>query len=101
MHYQITGKQIDIGSALSGRVRNELEAITTKYSQRPTSATVIFSRDAHEYVCEIVLHLSTGLTPQASAHTDEIHAAFDLCKNKMEKQLRRHKRRLRDHRREP
>jgi len=46
------------------------------------------------------VHLSTGLTAQAKAHAHEIYAAFDSCCEKMEKQLRRYKRRLKDHHRE-
>lgn len=100
MRYQITGKQIDIGEALQTHVQNELNAIIDKYAERPTDALVTFSRNAHEYVCEAVVHLSTGLTAQASAHETEIYAAFDSCGEKMEKQLRRYKRRLKDHHRE-
>lgn len=100
MRYQISGKQIDIGEALQTHVRNELGAIIEKYAQRPTDAQVVFSRNAHEYVCEAVVHLSTGLTAQARAHATEIYAAFDNCSEKMDKQLRRYKRRLKDHYRE-
>ena len=100
MQYQISGKQIDIGEALQIHVKNELGAIVQKYAERPTDAQVIFSRNAHEYVCETVIHLSTGLTAQAKAHATEIYAAFDSCCEKMEKQLRRYKRRLKDHHRD-
>ena len=71
-----------------------------KYAERPTDAQVIFSRSGHEYVCESTVHLSTGLTAQAKAHATEIYAAFEACSEKMEKQLRRYKRRLKDHHRE-
>jgi hypothetical protein len=37
------------------------------------------------------------LTSSAKAHATEIYAAFDACAEKMEKQLRRYKRRLKDH----
>jgi ribosomal subunit interface protein len=97
MQYQISGKQIDIGEALQTHAKNELGSIVQKYAERPTDAQVIFSRNAHEYVCETVIHLSTGLTAQAKAHATEIYAAFDSCSEKMEKQLRRYKRRLKDH----
>lgn len=100
MRFQISGKQIDIGAALQTHVENELGAVAQKYAGRPTDAVVIFSRDAHEFVCEAVVHLSTGLTAQAKAHDPEIYAAFDRCSEKMEKQLRRYKRRLKDHHRE-
>ena len=97
MKYQISGKQIDIGEALQTHVKDELGAVVQKYAERPTDAQVVFSKHAHEYVCEAVVHLSTGLTAQAKSHATEIYAAFDECANKMEKQLRRYKRRLKDH----
>lgn len=100
MRYQISGKQIDIGEALQTHVRDELGAVIAKYAERPTGANVVFSKNASEYACEAIVHLSTGLTAQASARAHEIYAAFDACCDKMEKQLRRYKRRLKDHHRE-
>ena len=97
MRYQISGKQIDIGSALQTHVESELSGILEKYAGRPTDAHVVFSKSGHEYVCEAVVHLSTGLTAQATGHANEIYAAFDGCSEKMDKQMRRYKRRLKDH----
>ena len=97
MRYQISGKQIDIGEALSTHVKTELGETVDKYSQRPTDATVIFSRNAHEFICDAVVHLSTGLNVQAKGASTEIYAAFEQCKERMDKQLRRYKRRLKDH----
>lgn len=81
-------------------VRDDLGAVVQKYAERPTNAQVVFSKSAHEFVCEATVHLSTGLTAQAKAHATEIYAAFDGCSEKMEKQLRRYKRRLKDHHKE-
>lgn len=100
MQYQISGIHIDIGDALQTHVRDDLGSVVQKYAERPTNAQVIFSKSAHEYVCEATVHLSTGLTAQAKAHATEIYSAFDACSDKMEKQLRRYKRRLKDHHKE-
>ncbi len=97
MRYQISGRQIDIGEALQTHVKAELGETVEKYAQRPTEAVVIFSRDAHQHVCEATIHLSTGLTAQARGQAGDIYAAFESCREKMDKQLRRYKRRLRDH----
>lgn len=97
MRYTISGKQIDVGEALSTHVETELSATLGKYSQRPTDATVTFSKDAHQFLCDAVVHLSTGLNVQARATANEIYAAFEACREKMDKQLRRYKRRLKDH----
>ncbi|MCK0168536.1 ribosome-associated translation inhibitor RaiA [Jannaschia sp. S6380] len=100
MRYQITGKQIDIGEALQTHVKSELGSVIEKYAQRPTDAQVVFSKSAHEHVCESTVHLSTGLTTTAKAKATEIYAAFDACAEKMDKQLRRYKRRLKNHHQE-
>ena len=97
MRYQISGKQIDIGTALQQHVRSEIDEVVSKYAERPTDAVVVFSKSGHEFVCEATVHLSTGLTAQARSHENEIYASFDNCAAKMEKQLRRYKRRLKDH----
>jgi len=100
MRYKISGRQIDVGDALQTHVKSELGETVEKYSQRPTDASVIFSRNAHEYICETTVHLSTGLTASAKGNATEIYAAFEECREKMDKQLRRYKRRLKDHHRE-
>ena len=100
MRYQITGKQIDIGTALQTHVEDSLGEIVGKYAGRPTDATVIFSKSAHEHVCEAIVHLSTGLTAQAKGQAVEIYAAFESAAEKLDKQLRRYKRRLKDHHKE-
>ena len=97
MRYTISGKHIDVGDALTTHVETELGETIIKYSQRPTDATVTFSRDAHQYLCDAVVHLSTGLTVQARAAATEVYAAFEACREKMDKHLRRYKRRLKDH----
>lgn len=97
MRYQISGKQIDIGEALQTHVKAEIGEIVEKYAQRPTDATVIFSRSAHELACEAVIHLSTGMSAQARGHAGDIYAAFESAREKLDKQLRRYKRRLRNH----
>lgn len=100
MKFQITGKQIDIGDALQTHVKDELSSLFEKYPGRPTDANVVFSRSGSEFLCEAAVHLSSGLTAQASGNAHEIYAAFDNTQEKMDKQLRRYKRRLKDHHRD-
>jgi ribosomal subunit interface protein len=100
LRYQISGKQIDIGESLQSHVQSELGSVVEKYAGRPTDASVVFSKEGHEFVCEATVHLSTGLTVSARGHASEIYAAFDATAEKMDKQLRRYKRRLKDHHRD-
>lgn len=97
MQIEVNGKQIDIGDALRGHVVEELTSSTEKYAERPTDATVTFTRDGHEFKCECSTHLSTGMKAQASGKAGDIYAAFDLANERLAKQLRRYKRRLKNH----
>ena len=97
MRYAISGRHIDVGDALKEHVEKHLGAVTAKYAERPTEANVTFSREKKEFSCEITVHLSTGMNAQAKTHAFDIYAAFDTCRAKMEEQLRRYKRRLKNH----
>lgn len=100
MRYQISGQQINIGDALQEHVKTTLDDVVAKYAQRPTDISVIFSKSGHEHVCEITIHLSTGLNATAKARDNEIYASFENSSDKLEKQLRRYKRRLKNHHKE-
>lgn len=100
MRIQITGKHMDVGESLQAHVSQALLSIVEKYAERPTDATVVFSKRGSEFRSEATVHLSTGLTAQAHASAHEIYGAFEKCCEKMEKQLRRYKRRLKDHHKE-
>lgn len=97
MLIQVHGKQIDVGDALRAHVTGGVTEAVGKYSERPVEAVVTFSRDRHAYVCDASVHLSTGMTAQARGEANEVYAAFESCLERMEKQLRRYKRRLKNH----
>ncbi|MCF6273152.1 MAG: ribosome-associated translation inhibitor RaiA [Rhodobacteraceae bacterium] len=97
MQIQVSGKHLDVGQALTTHVNENMTDTVGKYSDRPIEAHVTFSKDGHEFVCDTSVHLSTGLKAQAKGRNSEIYAAFDAALSRMEKQLRRYKRRLKDH----
>jgi ribosomal subunit interface protein len=99
MHIQVSGKHIDVGDALRTHVEDTVTESVEKYFDRPVEAIVTFSKEAHEFVSDLSVHLPTGLTVQAKSRANEIYAAFEGSVGRMEKQLRRYKRRLKDHHR--
>ena len=100
MRIRVSGKDIDIGESLQTHVNQELGETLAKYAGRPTDATVTFSKDGHLFCCEIFVHLSTGLVVQAKGGAADVYAGFEVAREKVDKQLRRHKRRLKDHHKE-
>jgi ribosomal subunit interface protein len=99
MRIQVSGKQIDIGDALRAHVEGRVTEVVGKYTERAVESVVIFSRDGHEYVADGSLHLPSGMTVQAKGRADEVYACFEGAMDRMEKQLRRYRRRLKDHHR--
>ncbi len=97
MFIQVNGKQIDVGDALRTHVEEQFSAAIGKYSENPIECIVTFSRSRHEIICDATAHLSTGLSVKSKGRaTDPYASAADACE-RLEKQLRRYKRRLKDH----
>jgi ribosomal subunit interface protein len=97
MQIQVSGKHMDVGEALTTHVNEELLSTVGKYFDRPVEAHVTFSKDGHEFVADAMVHLATGMIAKASGRSDEVYASFDAALSRLEKQLRRYKRRLKDH----
>ena len=97
MRIQITGKQIDVGTALTEHVETRLKDAVGKYAEQPMDANITFSKDSHEFVCDISVHLSTGLNAQAKGRAGDVYDSFEGAVTRLETQLRRYKRRLKDH----
>jgi ribosomal subunit interface protein len=97
MHIQVNGKQIDVGDALRTHAEERFIAAVEKYAENPIDSVVTFSRDAHEIVCDATAHLSTGMHAKARGRATDPYAAAEAACDRLEKQLRRYKRRLKDH----
>lgn len=97
MHVLITGKQIDIGGTLRSHVEDRLASGVAKYFDGAIDAHVVFSRQGPLYRADCSTHVGSGITVQSHAEADEIYASFDHAAERIEKRLRRYKRRLRNH----
>jgi ribosomal subunit interface protein len=97
MQLTVTGKQIDTGAVLRQHVEASLGAILEKYFKAAIEAHVVFSKEARLSRAEVAIHISRGIVVNASASAAETHAAFDAAAERIAKQMRRYKRRLRDH----
>jgi ribosomal subunit interface protein len=97
MQLTVTGKQIDVGDALRRHVEASLSAILGKYFGTAIEAHVVASREAHLNRVEVSVHIGRGIVVNAHAAASELYPAFDAASERVAKQLRRYKRRLRDH----
>jgi ribosomal subunit interface protein len=97
MQLTVTGKQTDTGDALRRHVEASLSSILGKYFKTAIEAHVVFSKEAHLSRAEVSVHIGRGIVVNAGATAVEAYAAFDAAAERIAKQMRRYKRRLRDH----
>jgi ribosome hibernation promoting factor len=97
MEITVKGKNINVGDSLREHVEKNLDSDVKKYFDRALHATVIFSKEAHMFRSDVSVHAGRGMVMQGKGSADEVHAAFDGALERITKQLRRYKRRLRDH----
>jgi len=104
MQIKTTGKNLDIGTALREHVEDRLLQLQQKYFDGTVHAHVTVKKQRAGFHTDCALHLATGLMLQAHGNAGEAHPSFDEAASHLEKQLRRYKRRIKDHhksRREP
>ena len=97
MDIRVSGHQVDTGEALQTHASERLTAIVDKYFSRALSSHVTFGRaPAGAFRCDIVMHVMQNLVLKATGMAQDAHQACDLAAEKIDKQLRRYKRRLND-----
>ena len=99
MQIKIAGRNVDLGEALQERISDGLEDAVSKYFDRPGDAHVAVSKSGHLFEVDMNVHLDSGIILQAVGQADDPYAALDAGLAKIEKRVRRYKRRLRDHHR--
>ena len=97
MTVRVSGKQIEIGEALPEQVRARLEGAVGKYFDGGVDANVVFSHEGAFYRADCAAHLDSGVTLKAEGEGEDAYRAFDVALEHLEKQVRRHMRRRKDH----
>ena len=97
MDIRVSGHQLDTGSALQEHASERLNTISEKYFSRAISSQVTFGKAPNSaFACDIVVHVNHGLVLKSHGDAQDAHLAFDQAADKIDKQLRRYKRRLKD-----
>jgi ribosomal subunit interface protein len=98
MQVQISGKHVDVGEALGSRITQELNDGVGKYFERGgQDAEVVVTKDGHLFKVDCWVRLASGQTLYTTGHGGDAHGAFAESLDKLEKRVRRYKRRLKNH----
>ncbi len=97
MSLRISGKNMDIGDTLRERIEYRIDEAVSKFFDGGYSGHVTVEKSGSGFGCDCMVHLDTGIILQATANMGNATACFDAAAERVEKRLRRYKRRLKDH----
>ncbi len=97
MDIQVSGKNMELGDALQIHVTERLADGVRKYFDRSAEASVTFAKERHLVGCDVTAHLASGVFLAAHGEGGDAYGAFDESLAKLEKRIRRYKRRLKNH----
>jgi ribosomal subunit interface protein len=97
MRVFVAGRQIDVGDALRQRIEADLAAGVEKYFNRATDAHVTVAKNHVGFEVDCDVRLASGISLQAQGDGADAQAAFSAALAKIEKRVRRYKKRLRNH----
>ncbi len=98
MDVRVADHQVETGDSVKEHAVQRIEEITEKYYSRAVGADVTFGKGPYEdYTCDIVAPVAQGMILKASHRAQTAQIAFECAADKIEKQLRRYTKRLKEH----
>ncbi len=99
MQVSVSGKQINVGAALKEYVEEHLDKTVGKYFEKAINAETVFSKERNLFCTDILVNegTGTGIVIKSQAKENDIYVSFDTALGRIEKQLRRYKRRIKNH----
>ncbi len=97
MSLRISGKHMDIGDAFRVKIEGRIEDAVNKYFDGGYGGAVTVEKNGSRFSADCLVHLDTGISLQASGQAQDPQLAFDAAAERVEKRLRRYKRRLKEH----
>jgi ribosomal subunit interface protein len=97
MGMRISGKNIDTGESFRTMAEKRIGDAVAKYFDGGYDGHVTVARDGTGFLTECAVHLDTGVVMSAEGRAQEVHRSFDVAAEHIEKQLRRYKRKRKEH----
>lgn len=96
MEVVITGRQMEVTPALKDFIEGRARKIE-KYSSKTTQVAFTLKVEKYRHIAEILVR-ANGFLLQAEEETDEMYASVDQAMNKIERQFKKYKEKLSNHR---
>jgi len=96
MKTTVTGRHIEVTPALKAYVEERINHLA-RYSNQATEASVILTVEKYRHQADVTVNVN-GTVVQATGETSEMYASIDQAVEKIERQIKKLKDRLHDHR---
>ena len=98
MDVRVADHQVETGDSIKEHAVQRIEEITEKYFSRAVGANVTFGKGpVNDFTCDIVAPVAQGVVLKAAHRAPTAQIAFECAADKIEKQLRRYTKRLKEH----
>ena len=97
MSLRISGKHMEIGDAFRSKIDGRVGEAVGKYFDGGFAGHVTVEKSGSRFTADCMVHLDTGMVLQATGQAQDPQFAFDAAAERIEKRLRRYKRRLKSH----
>lgn len=98
MSVRVSGKHMEIGDSFRLRIEEHIEDAIGKYFDGGYSSQATVSKLSQaRFSADCLVHLDTGVNLHAAGEANDPQVAFDIAAERIEKRLRRYKRKLKDH----
>jgi ribosomal subunit interface protein len=97
MPLRVSGRNISVGMALRQRITDRVEEATSKYFRGGYSGHATVGKEGFGFRTECILHLDSGALLEAEGMAADAYDSADQAAVRIETQLRRYKRRRKDH----
>ena len=97
MSVRVSGKHMEIGDSFRQKIEDHIGEAVTKYFDGGYSSQVVVVKSGSRFSADYKVHLDTGIVLHAAGEANDPQGSFDAAAERIEKRLRRYKRRLKDH----
>jgi putative sigma-54 modulation protein len=95
MQISYTFRNLDSSDFIKEYAREKVERMN-KYLDRASEAHVVYTLERHNHICDITIHAG-AFSMRGREKSEDMYASVDLAMDKIERQLKRYKEKLKHH----
>jgi putative sigma-54 modulation protein len=96
MQVSVTFRHVDATEALKDYARDKVDRVK-KYVHNPMEAHVVLSTERYLHIADVTITLPNGLVIKGREGSEDMYSSIDLVMDKIERQVRKYKEKIRQH----